>query len=174
MQWFRPSTSEITFLHCSPELELYREKLQKSSKARCGAPNNCIYARFPDPQLQILHFWPPLIEQAPSWNLLKCGEIWWNQLQLLSPRHLIPANLHWFGPSTNDFTFFFAPHPQQHPEKNFKNLQKLGVGRPITAYTQGFQTLNYRFYIFDPLYLNKLQVGICWNVVKYGEINCNC
>ena len=56
MQWFRPSTSEITFLHYSPELELYKEKLQKSSKARCGAPNNCIYARFPDPQLQILHF----------------------------------------------------------------------------------------------------------------------
>ena len=115
IHWFRPSTSEITFLHCSPELELYRESLQKSSKARCGAPNNCIDTRFPDPQLQILHFWPPLIEQAPSWNLLKCGEIWWNQLQLLSPRHLIPANLHWFGPSTNDFTFVFAPHPQQHP-----------------------------------------------------------
>ena len=41
----------------------------------------------------------------PGWNFVK-------KCKLLGPRHLITADLQWFGPPTNDFTFF-RPSSQQ-------------------------------------------------------------
>ena len=98
MQCFRPSTNYFTFLPSTPAPDLSSNFTEKTSKARCKAPNHCIYAMFQTLNYRFYIF-DPLPQQAPSWNFVK-------KCKLLGPRHLITADLQWFGLPTNDFSFF--------------------------------------------------------------------
>ena len=106
MQCFRPSTNHFTFLPSSPAPDLSSNFTEKNFKSKVQGTQSLHIRNVSDPQLQILHFWSP--SRSPTSSKLECRE----KCKLLGPRHLITADLQWFGPPTNDFTFF-RPSSQQ-------------------------------------------------------------
>ena len=99
---------------------------EKNFKSKVQGTQSLHIRNVSDPQLQILHFWSP--SRSPTSSKLECRE----KCKLLGPRHLITADLQWFGPPTNDFTFF-RPSSQQG---------LTGIVALYKASTQGFSLDN--------------------------------